>query len=334
MQRFRLRKRNGVYQARGTVPVRAPNGKVAWRRVERSTRSRDKTVAQAIAAQWEKEYIESAYLKTTSTPTFAAAALTYMETTGKTGFMAPLIDHFGPDITLEEIDQDEIMEAARTLYPGRKAATINRQVFTPVIAVMTLARYQHNLTRPTGHNRSDPVAIPDDAWFQRVLPQCNDDLAALIVFLTLHGRRLGEALALSGRDIDLERREVLIVQTKADKPILVPLAREFIAQLVRLEGWQDRAPLFGYHWRKTVCYDLKLACKRAGAPYYTTKALGRHAFASRLLREGYSLKHVQEAGGWASIRVPAKHYAHLERSHIRDSIELVAKKWAAPRRAS
>lgn len=334
MQRFKLRKRNGIYQARGTIPFRAPNGKIAWRRVERSTQTGDKSLAQAIAAQWERDYVESAYFKTEATPTFAAAALMYMETTGRRRFMAPLIDHFGPDITLAEIDQDAMMEAVRTLYPGRKAATINRQVFTPVIAVMTLAKHRHNLTRPKGHNRQEPVKVPDDAWFQELLPQCSDDLAALVIFLTLHGRRVGEALSLSGGDIDLERREVLIYQTKTERPVLVPLAREFIAQLARIDGWQERERLFGYRWRKIVCKDLKLACERAGIPYYTTKALGRHAFASRLLREGYSLKHVQEAGGWARIDIPARHYAHLERSHVRESIEAVAKKWAAPRRAS
>ena len=44
--------------------------------------------------------------------------------------------------------------------------------------------------------------------------------------------------------------------------------------------------------------------------------IGRHAFAARLLREGHSLRVVQDAGGWKVARMVTDHYGHLERSQV------------------
>lgn len=46
----------------------------------------------------------------------------------------------------------------------------------------------------------------------------------------------------------------------------------------------------------------------------TSHKVGRHAFAKRLLAQGYTLKEVQEAGGWLSYRMVAEIYDHLEKS--------------------
>jgi site-specific recombinase XerD len=40
---------------------------------------------------------------------------------------------------------------------------------------------------------------------------------------------------------------------------------------------------------------LAAICKRGGVPRLTSHKIGRHSFAARLLAQGHSLKHVQEA---------------------------------------
>ncbi len=52
--------------------------------------------------------------------------------------------------------------------------------------------------------------------------------------------------------------------------------------------------------------------------------IGRHAFPARLLRDGHSLKLVQEAGGWKAARMVSDHYGHLERSQISAAIKTLA----------
>ena len=90
--------------------------------------------------------------------------------------------------------------------------------------------------------------------------------------------------------------------------------------------------LFPYGDRHNVYRALRAVCKKAGLPYYGTHALGRHAFATRLLKQGKSLKFVQDAGGWKSIKMPAMHYGHLEKSEVQDEIRKVGEEWPRMRR--
>jgi site-specific recombinase XerD len=61
---------------------------------------------------------------------------------------------------------------------------------------------------------------------------------------------------------------------------------------------------------------------RAELPVMTSHQVGRHSFAARLLRQGKTLKEVQEAGGWSkkSYRLLAEIYGHLEQSAVDASV--------------
>ena len=71
-------------------------------------------------------------------------------------------------------------------------------------------------------------------------------------------------------------------------------------------------------------YVLKRACQRAGVEYLSPHKAGRHSFAARLLRDGNSLKALQEAGGWKSPGVVASTYAHLERAQVDRAVREVS----------
>jgi hypothetical protein len=66
---------------------------------------------------------------------FMSAAISYLEAGGEVRFIDPLKDHFG-ETPLSAIDQAAIDAAAVTLYPNETAATRNRQVYTPVSAIL------------------------------------------------------------------------------------------------------------------------------------------------------------------------------------------------------
>lgn len=256
--------------------------------------------------------------------------MTYMQTTGNTRFMAPLIDHFGV-LPLSAIDQTAMARATQALYPGRRPSTINRQLYTPVLALMKLAGIAPQIKRPKGHDAPTPLTVPDDAWYDAVLPHCRPALAAMLVLLSMTGRRLGEAMRLAPGEIDLERREAAMLDTKTGRLVVVPLPEIFLAFLEAVPGWRDRVRVFGYGNRSNVYRDLKKACAAAGQPYFTTHPAGRHKFSTRFLQAGYSLRHLQEAGGWASIKMPAERYGHLEQSEVRKAVDSLGQKWGAER---
>ena len=70
--------------------------------------------------------------------TFAGAALRYMEAGGEKRFIAPVLRHFG-ETPIDQIDQQAIDRAAAAIYPRGANATRNRQVYTPVSAVLQFA---------------------------------------------------------------------------------------------------------------------------------------------------------------------------------------------------
>src|SRR5262249_30641194 len=74
----------------------------------------------------------------------------------------------------------------------------------------------------------------------------------------------------------------------------------------RLRPFSRRAGrAFAWGTSQGLCRALHAACERAALAYLSPHKIGRHAFAARLLRAGYDIKTVKEAG-----RVDE--YGHLE----------------------
>jgi integrase len=166
--------------------------------------------------------------------------------------------------------------------------------------------------------------IPTEEWFDTLLPHCDNQLAALLVFITLTGRRISEAL----QAIDNGDGTATIGRAKNGKPVLVAvpdLCRDLLGAGARGER------LFTYGDRHNVYRALRPACKRAGVPYYGTHSLGRHAFATRLLKEGWSVKHVATAGGWATPRMVLERYGHVEHSEVAEDVRRVGEEWGRRR---
>ena len=102
--------------------------------VERSTGTPSKRLAQQFLKKWEGE-IERGEFTTPDEPTFLSAAISYMKAGGTRNFLEPLLRHFG-ERPLRLIDQAAVDAAAAELYPTQTSATRNRQVYTPVSAIL------------------------------------------------------------------------------------------------------------------------------------------------------------------------------------------------------
>jgi len=121
---------------------------------------------------------------------FAGAALRYMESGRERRFVEPLLRHFG-DLPIEQIDQQAIDRAATALYPNGSAGTRNRQVYTPVSAILKFA----GVTRDVRRLKARGVVrwlTPQEA--KRLIAACSPHLRPLVMFLLYTGVRAGEAL--------------------------------------------------------------------------------------------------------------------------------------------
>src|SRR6266850_229096 len=122
-------------------------GTVRRIRVEESTGTSDRRLAEEIRAKREAELIAQSVYGRRAVATFAEAALSYMEQGGSRRFMEPVVRHF-TTTPLGKIDQDAIDKGSRKLFPEASPSTRNRQFYTPVSAVLWHAARRGWCDRP------------------------------------------------------------------------------------------------------------------------------------------------------------------------------------------
>ncbi len=328
------RKRKGAWYARGFVPVRTATG-IARKRVERSAGDDCQTKAQCqeFCDRLNRMFEERA-VSGRRQLTFAKAMDNYLGI-GKPvpKYAEKLVAHFGT-MLCSEIDNTSMVEARKALFPeGATAANINRNLHTPVIAVLRMAAMDKAcdrpmFVRPEGYDNHPQVKGPDnDAWYPPVLRELNADARAIVVFLTVHGRRVGELLSRRPEDFNADAGTLYLGKTKNGSDVTVrlePSVRELMLQMPR---WQRREHLFRYkpgnNGVTALNKAIRDACGRAGVEYFSTHKLGRHRFALRMLDAGYSLQHVKDSGGWKTLKVLSDRYASRAHTEYTETIHLV-----------
>jgi integrase len=347
-------KANGetVYYWRGKVPFRDETGAIQWRDVERSTGASSLTGAKARARIIAKEYEEQIDRPTRDLGIlFAAAATVYMKTGGSSRFLAPILNEIGLR-PVASIDQETILSLAEKLYPTATPSTLNRQLWTPVLAVANHAARRGKcppimLERPRGHDalpRVDSSTLPDREWFDAVMPVMSPTTRAVTLVITLHGLRIGEAVARRMTDLDQTRWTLMIPDTKTGEPFFLHMCEPVINAIREMLAYRKsrearsaakgRNPLktewlFGTGSRENVARDIRNACDKAGAKRFGTHRIGRHSFAHRVLQKGRSLPFLREAGRWATLSA-VQRYAHLERSEVQESVREIGNNWRGP----
>lgn len=231
--------------------------------VERSTGSREKAFATSVRAKVIRD-IERGLLAGPAGPGFAAAAAAYLRAGGDGTFLEPVILHFG-QTPITEIDQMMIDNAAAELYPDATAATRNRQVYTPVSAVLKRAGIEKKIKRPKGWrgNKLTHWLTPEQAF---AVFRATEKLTApietrikfrvLLVVLCYTGLRLSEGLRIERQRIDRASSTALVPRTKNGKPRLVYLPPVVMEALAAFPGGiEGIGRLFSFHAGGRL-YDL------------------------------------------------------------------------------
>jgi integrase len=203
----------------GKTPYYAGRGKHLGTYVDRSTKASNRTLALKILKKWERE-IESGTFIEPGELTFAAAAIDYMNAGGDRRPLAPLIKHFG-DSPCKLIGQKEIDRAAAKLMPNLTPATQNREVYSPVSAILKRAGFDFRLKRPKGWRGKiiRKWLWPEQAW--RVLEAAytiEPELGILCTLFLFGGLRLSEQLAMMCDDVRIEERFAWVPDSKNGDP--------------------------------------------------------------------------------------------------------------------
>jgi integrase len=288
-------------------------GKYLGIRLDHSTGTNDAAAAKRILATWRKqaergEFSQGRRAHETAPATFVNAATAYMRADGSGQYLAPILKAW-KDRLAKDIDQIALDALAAELYPKGSPATRNRQVYTPVSAVLKHVGIDKEFRRPRGSqgNKSTSWLEADQAFALFDAADAIDpEFGLLCRFLLYTGMRLDEALSRRLRDLRIERAYIYLPNSKTGEPRgchLPPrLVERFLAQPPRkaipvvrdkhghfLSGkpledagvpFLERAPdakLFRFHDGGAVREMLK-AAQRAAGLLFPRRQGGFHLF--------------------------------------------------------
>jgi integrase/recombinase XerD len=240
---LKLFKRGKTYYVRGTVRGQS---------VFETTGTGNRAVAETIRIKTENRLLDHSIYGRVATLMFESAANNYEAAGGSMRYISEELKngkptgilHYFRGKVLATITQTDLEAAARALYPKASPETVNRQLFTPFIAVWNhafasepdMARKWRRPRAPKGTNvarlkperaGTKPVAYGQAAAFIAAMSPAP---AMLTAFLFYTGMRPIEAFALEAGDINVAGRWIVIRNSKTGEPRGVPM-HEFLA------GW-------------------------------------------------------------------------------------------------
>ncbi|MFZ6769770.1 tyrosine-type recombinase/integrase [Undibacterium sp. Di26W] len=293
--------------------------------------------------------------------TFLDDAVSYLEGGGSPRFLGEfkggewtgLVGKLGP-CTLRSLDQNYLNRCAAEMYPKCSAETINRQFWTPFIAVWNHGTTGNNpLCQPVKWQRPHVVKKKKprtDVTYADVVTfinACDWHAAKILFFLFWTGCRPEEALTLLSDSVFPDQQWASLVQTKTDiprgiplHPCLIPLLT-FEKQQAGLTKTRDQHVFVsnrekpyavrkqyndagrllkqgGGHMKKAV----STACKNTGLNIVPYNA--RHTVSTYLVWPGAVDPRLKdEILGHADASDMSSYYVHLPRQPLIDAIKVL-----------
>lgn len=313
------------------------SGTYAGHRIRESLGTDRRETAQRLFETKRKEIIAALDAGTDRKLKFATAAAGYIENSdGEDRFLAPLIEEIG-ETAIANLTSGSVHDVARKLYPNAKPSTRNRQVITPVLAVINWAaerrmcapvlikRFPEGKTARRAINR-DWV----DAFRDKAAEMGHANLGDMELFMFTTAARLGDAEGLTWGNVSLDEKTATFLTKNGDERSAV-LTGEMV-RVLRLRREADakgiaktepieakaadtlkRTRVFGDWARRQMYVRWKAICTAAELDYVPPHQAGRHSFATEaIVRKGVDVPTAATLGGWKSHKLLLEVYAHPE----------------------
>ena len=320
-------------------------GTVRGERIRESTKTDNREKAEEIRVKYEAELLNRSIHGAKATATWLEAAEHYLQTDGDPTFLAPLNKALAAT-KLSEIDGRVLAKLRTELYPNLAPASVNRVLFTPVIAVMTRAAKaglcnMPAIERPKFDNQR--IRWLTEAEAERLIAACSPHLRVLVIFLFGTGARLSEALYLDWRFVDLERGQVTFIhapdqgfRVKTKRSRGVPLPARVTAELRKLpqregavfltdSGEPYARPTETRRGGGQIKTAFDGACRRAGITNFHPHDC-RHTWATWLYQADPDPQRLMILGGWTSLAM-VQRYAHVNVEGHADMVNAAFGTW-------
>lgn len=299
---------------------------VDGKRYRGSTGTSEKRVAEDFANKEEARVRRVAIHGAEAVLIFSQALSMYIDDGKSSRFTTPLLDYFGL-WKVTAISGPEIRKAARIIYPAASAATWNRQVVTPMRAIVNhaadaLRMQKISVTRFKEERTSRPAGSREwiDTFCNAAKKMDMPETAAIARFMFETATRVSEACRLEWDDVSLQEGWAYLKRTKT-VPRKVFLTRALVVDLANIRS-RDPKLVFCAANRSTVKKRIDKVIKGAGLVRLTSHELGRHGFATEMIvRNDIDVATTADHGGWKSRRLLMETY--VEGDANRDVIDRV-----------
>jgi len=309
----------------GKTPNWSIRGTYLGVRVDRSAGTPRQSLAQREKRRIEQQ-IEAGRYDPAPEKTFAEAVCSYVKKGGDPRFLTPLLEHLGLK-PLSQIDQDVVDATAEDLYPDATNATRNRQVYTPINAVLRGSKVEISLRRPKGHEgkKRSRFLKPDEA--ERLLTAAQracPEFGAYLTLLLYTGLRLSEPFIIKRSEVWLEKSFLHCGMTKNGDPRAVHLPPAAVRALAALPprdkerirrrrdesatDWDRRVDeeeerLFSLRKGKRLYQLFDAARAEAGLRNDVTFHILRHTYGAWMRRyAGMGARELLQTGAWKDIK--------------------------------
>ena len=317
------------------------------RKIQKSLETSDRKLAKAIEAKIRTEIIEGKYYEKPiyNERTFLPLIAKFMKEYAPkksvsmqrsyTASSKHLIPFFG-NINLLLITAKKISKYKVLRYEeGVSPATINREtamlsrMFT--IAVEEWEWLDHKpflrIKKEKENNVQEKYLTSDEE--KRLIENCPEWLKGLVVFSLNTGLRQNEQLSLTWERVSLQRRDILILETKSGRPRSIPLNKTAIGVLERnakTRSIKNDLVFFSNCGTKLNNCNLirafKRAVKRTGISDFTWHGL-RRTFATRLAHRGLDIYKISRLLGHEDVQTTQRRYAHHCTESLRIGVDIL-----------
>lgn len=330
MSNFTARNTGDLYlsvrKGHGNIRVR---GKYLGVEVNQSAGTRDRFEAEQVKQALKRDIYEQVVVGKRPPYYFEQALEDYINDGGEARFLLPLLDHF-TGVEMGKIVNKDLVDAARAIYPEGSPATINRQLYTPFIAIYSLAALNDKCPPKKWKRPSLPEGridwrTPED--MERVLGHMAPKSRDLATFFLGAFSRAGETFSMTHDNVMPGNKRAVFYsdQTKKDYMRSVDLPSRSAEALTAAMTDADRGDVLwrtdgkGVPYKTTIVFNrhLKAACDEAGVEPITCHGL-RHTGATWRYAMTKDLQGVMVQGGWKSLTM-LQVYVHAGTDELADA---------------
>lgn len=303
-------------------------GSVQDEQFDRSAKTTVRAEAEQLRAKLEAESFKAQVYGKRSVGTFSQAVTAYLRAGGDKSHLAGLLDRIG-DASLRDVNQ-ALLDDLASQRPDAKPATLVRQIYAPVSAVVNFAASDAGgrlcepvkFRKPKIKNARVAYLTPREAqdWLD-ALSIDHAYLGELVEFYLATGCRATEALSLPWKDVSPGGERVVFWDTKGDYPRGVDTYRGLPARPDRATGavfLNSRGePWHGYDAINLMLKRIRarrevaiLGGSKLPALAFAHCHLFRHTWATWAYACTRDLTFLMQQGGWRSLAMVGR-YTHV-----------------------